>query len=167
VSTPTQQEKRAVEPAIGIKAHAPDDIDKTSILNHAAPMLDELDGQKQSLLSTLVECFDQSLIEKRITLLARLIIEDALWNKDGLSRKERADVAFQAIRVLEGSKSTLWVEDPSNKNIPKSTEALAKAKDEVEARLMRLVKNKQALMNIKAKAVEDALEVVESDKASS
>lgn len=160
----TLQDRRAVEPAAGVKKHAPDDINPNSIMNHAAPLLDEIEDLPQSMLSTILENFDQIHVEKRITLLARLIIEDALWNREGLTRKERADIAFNAIRVLEGSKSTLWVQDPNDKNIPKNKEAMAKEKDKIESRLQRLLKSGGMIDKAKKQAAADAIKFVEIEK---
>ncbi len=163
---PTLEEKRALAPPSPLKANPPDDINKDSILNSAAPTLSEIDHMPQSSLSMIMEFMDIPHVERRITLLARLVIEDALWNSKDLTRKERADFAFNAIRVLEGTKSTLWVEDPSEKNIPKTKEAMLKEKKRTEDRLERLLKNKLGLKSRKLKEVaEVAVEVVENESS--
>ena len=162
MAKPTLQERQAVAPPTGVSKSPPDDIHEDSILNHAAPTIDELDLIKQDQLTQVMESANLPLLEKRITLLARLVIEDALWNKDGLTRKERADIAFNAIRVLEGTKSTLWVEDPNEKNVPKTKEAMMKERKRTEDRLESLLKKKLGIKKVKEVA-EAAVEVVEHE----
>ncbi len=161
---PTLLEKQAVRPPSGMKADPPDDIDESSILNVAAPTLDEIAHLPQGMLSTYMENADVAHLEKRITLLSRLIIEAVLWKQEGLTKKERADIALNAIRTFEGSKSTLWVEDPNEKNIPKNRESMQKEKERIEARLQRLLKRRSGLQTKTAEIAADALKHVELQK---
>ena len=147
---PTLQERRAVAPPSGVSKSPPDDIHPDSILNHAAPTMDEIEHLPQGKLSLFLESANIPHIEKRITLLARLIIENALWHREGLTVKERADLALNAIRTLEGSKSKLWIEDPNEATIPKSSEAMAKEKTRIEERMLELLKEKIAAEEQKA-----------------
>lgn len=160
---PTPQDRHAVSPATGVRVDPPDDIHKDSIFNSAAPMISEIEHLDQSMLSTIMESANVAHLEKRITLLARLIIEHTLWNTEGLSKKERADIALNAIRTFEGTKSTLWVQDPNDKNIPKSDQAMQREKVKIEARLERLLKSRTRLSKVGAKDAADATKIVEME----
>lgn len=159
-SAPTLEERRVVSPPSGVPINPPDISAKNSIFNSAAPTLSEVDHMEQTALSTIMEGVDIPHLERRITLIARLVLEDTLWSKEGLTKKERAEIALNAIRTLEGSKSTLWVEDPTSKNIPKTTEAMQKEKARIEERLERLLHKRSTLKKVVAEA---ALEVIEAE----
>lgn len=157
-------EREAISPPSGVKKNPPEVGDVVTIFNDSAPTMDEIDHLPQSHLSTALETAQIPHIEKRITLLARLVLEHTLWNPDGLTKKERADIALNAIRTLEGSKSTLWVEDPNEKNLPKNKEALANEKKRIEGRLQQLLQQRGAMEGkISKKASEDALALMEME----
>lgn len=148
-----------MRPAAGVPASPPEldpEYIKNSIFNEAAPTLDEVDHLEQKHASILIPSVNPEELERRITLIARMVIEDALWKKGTMSVKEKADLALNAIRTFEGSKSKLWVEDPNERNIPKNREAMEAEKKRIERRVQELYKQK---LSASKQDAEDALEV--------
>jgi len=159
----TVEDKKVLTPPTGVPTSPPDIDNLDSIFNKSAPTLSEIDHLKQNSLSTILEGVNVPHLERRITLLARLVLEDTLWTKDGLTKKERADIALTAIRTLEGSKSTIWLEDPNEKNLPKTAEAMHKEKGIIEARLDALLQSRRGLEKKRKQAAEDATAIIASE----
>ena len=143
-----------------ISTNPPDSVPSDSILVSSVPTLAQLEGKVQGDLSKFLDVVDIIELEKRITLLSRLIIEDSLWNKDGLSKKDRIDAAFKAITVIEGSKTTLWTRDERDKGVPKTQVEYAKEKERMEERVRALLSKKHTMKE----AVDVAVEVVAIEK---
>ncbi|MCP3907332.1 MAG: hypothetical protein GY712_04875 [Oceanicoccus sp.] len=122
---PSKSDIKSVTPA-NIPPSPPTSIDPAgTIFQHTAPIIDDITAGEvdQKDLSRFIDEVDLTEMEKRITLLSRMVLEDALWKKDGLSVKERADLALNAIKVFEGTKTTLWTRDDDMKDKPKDKEA--------------------------------------------
>jgi hypothetical protein len=118
------------------------------------------------VLDPLVETTDERHLERRITLLSRLIIEEALWAVEGWTKKERVDTALRAIQAFEGSKSKLWVADEGSEPLPKTDAEFLKEKEALEKRLLALVKKEKLLPKLAQKAKNDALALVECQNGS-
>jgi hypothetical protein len=101
-------------------------------------------------------------VERRITLLARYIMEATLWDAVGLSKKERFDAAVAAVKTLEGSKSNVWVKDPEkHKDLPATQKHFFKEKEEVSERLRRLLKEKDRIDDPQIKATAEQIVQIE------
>ncbi len=142
-----QEAIRQIKPDIVAK-DPPDVAPKNSILQHAAPTLDDVDALTGGDLENMLDIVDIDTVEKRITLLSRLVIEKMLWNKsitingvqiNALTAKERADLAIKAIQTLEGTKKTLWVKDEDDEYRNKSKEQIEKEIDASKGRLAKIL----------------------------
>lgn len=155
-----RQAIRNIAPPKGVEVKPPD-ITIDTILNHTAPTLDMVAHVTQNDLTKVIEVVDVVELDKRITLLARLIIEDSLWNSVGLTKKERADIAFNAIKTIEGTKTTLWTRDDRDKNLPRTQEQYEKELRDTETRVRALLAKKKGASTELADAALDILELTE------
>lgn len=133
-----------------------------TIMNHSCPTLTNIEKEfKQEDLSVLLEGTDVRTLEQRITILSRLIMEATLWNSVGMSKKERYDAAVNAIRLFEGTKSTLWVHDEGESKMPKTMEVLSKEKKDIESRLRDLLNTNKDVQQRKKELLKEAMSHVE------
>lgn len=125
-----------------------------SVLSTTSPTLDEVEELGDTELR-LVSLYD---VEKRIGLLARIILEAALRSRGQMSLKDKSDIALRAITVLEGSKQTVeWKQDMLKKPSPKSVEALEKEMKERQERLLKLLTRSKEVQVAEAQAALDAI----------
>lgn len=140
-------------------ARPPDDVDKDSILNWAAPTLDEVGVKDQGVLSDLAVNADQKHLGERIALLSLLIVEHSLWNVDGWSKKERVDAAIKALQLIQGSKLFVRSEE-EDKDVPRSREALAAEKERSVKNIEELLQKEKAVTRKVEKAAAENVAVM-------
>lgn len=134
---------------------------KESVLSKTSPTLDEVEALGDTELR-LVSLYD---VEKRIGLLARIILEAAMRSRGQMSLKDKADIALRSITVLEGSKQTVeWKQDMLKKPSPKSVEALEKEMKERQERLLKLLTRSKEVQVAEAQAALDAISKDEEDE---
>jgi len=160
---PTSIESQAVAPPSGVLVEPPVDVGDT-ILNHSCPTLHNIEHLKQEDLSLLLESADIKTLEQRITLLSRVILEASLWNPTGLTKKERADLALNAIRLFEGTKNTLWVQDEGEAKMPKTMEVLKNEKQAIELRVMTLLEKNKDVQKRRKELLDAAVNHIEVTK---
>jgi len=158
---PTQAS--AIVPPKGMEAKPPDDINKDSILNWAAPKYEELTNKEPEILNELVATFDYRLSEQRLSLLAMLVMEHALWSRDGWSKKERFDAASKALQLIKGTKSSIAIDDEREKGVPKDAATLEKEKQRIAARLTTLLAKEAAIGGKEGKEVTAMIDVIEGE----
>lgn len=135
------------------------DAPPTSCLHKTAPYEDEVDALDSYDFAT----FNVLEVDRRIALLARIVLEAALRDKS-MSRKDKADLALRAINTLEGTKSQLWVKDAS-KPIPIDVDTYEREMIAVEAEIKKLAARRDAR---KASVVAlDAIDTAVSNRSSS
>jgi hypothetical protein len=153
----------SIAPPVGLKARPPEGV-PPSVLDQGLPKLDELADKYDNFLAyTEDPNMDKQVLstERRITLLARLIMESTLWDARGMTKKERYDAAVNAIRILEGSKSNIWVTKEKDEKLPRSQAEFFKAKEASERRMVELLKKYPA----HTKELNDnATQVVEAER---
>lgn len=150
--------RKGVKPPAGVPKEPPTGVDTSdSLLAHTAPTLKMVKELTDGDVTQFMDVVNINEVEKRTTLLARLIIEDVLWHAEGLTKKERADIAMKAIATLEGTKN-IWIQDDSDV-VPHTEAQLAAEKDKAEKRLEKILERRQKLNTAakKRKAIKDAL----------
>lgn len=154
-----------LKPPSNIKPDPPKEIQKDTIFDSSAPLLKNLNKNDERSLDRYLYTADIKTIDQRLTLLSRLILEQSLWqspSKDTLSFKERADLALNTIRLLEGTKQNLWIKE-EDENEPRTKDELRKEMEEVEKRLIELVGSDKNLKK-KAELALKANSLVEENK---
>lgn len=159
---------RQIKPS-QVPVDPPDVAPPNSILQHTAPTFDDVEVLTGGDLSQVMAVVEMEEVEKRITLISRLIIEKALWNQNKvMTMKERADLAIKAIATIEGTKNRLWVRD-EDETMPRSEEAI---QAEIDASTERLEKVLSEEKRLKLKAstkekrrIEAAVQVAEAQAA--
>jgi len=149
---PSQDSPFAPPPGV---ATSPPEVVGASPLDWSAPTLTEVSHLPYSEAKPHLPSVNKESLEGRISVLARLIIEETLWQREGLSKRERCEIALQAIRTLEGTKSAVAVKD-DRPEVPKTQEELAHAKDELDKRIATLLAKDKHLR----KATDTALQLV-------
>jgi len=143
-SKPPWDAVRQIKPS-QVPIDPPDVAPPNSILQHTAPTFDDVHALTGGDLSQVMAIVEMEEVEKRITLISRLIIEKALWNKDKvMTMKERADLAIKAIATIEGTKNRLWVKD-EDEAMPRSEEAIQAEIDASTARLQKILSEEKRL----------------------
>ncbi len=172
-----------LKPPEGVRVQPPDDVPADSVLNYTVPTWEivkaaveagsppaQADPKKPDAreeLSQFTKAADVEELNKRIGLLARLVMERVLWQSSGLtSLKEQMDVAAAALRSVEGGKSEVWVREGDE--MPKSVEELEKEREAASERLMKLLTEREKVKNKKLRAklvgaVKDATTVLEGE----
>lgn len=163
----TETNPAGIRPPSGVPV-LPPDIPQTTILERAAPRLIELTFNNPDpwvAIEGAAKSSDDEItnLDRRITLLARYIIEATLWDAVGLSKKERFDAAVGAIKTLEGNKSNVWVKDEKDKNIPVTQKQFFKEKQEVSERLIRLLKEKERIDDPEVRAAAVQIITIEGE----
>ena len=158
----------SIKPLPGVPVMPPD-VPQDTVLKHSAPKLMELTvghPDPWSGLAVMAEDADAEVdnVERRITLLARYIMEATLWESAGLSKKERFDAAVSAVRTLEGTKSNVWTKSAKDENLPASQKKFFEEKKVLEERLVRLVQSRDRLGLDKKEAAEVAQQLVAIEK---
>jgi hypothetical protein len=126
--------------------------------------LDKLEGKFDKLEQLATQDIVDTLsLDRKITLLARLIIEKVLWDSEGLSKKEKFDSAIRAIQVIEGGKTAIWVKDGDDKNLPKSQQQFFDEKTRIEKRIVSLVDKYKLGKVRKIDLVQGAADVIENE----
>jgi len=126
-------------PPDGHSAHPPSPPTGT-ILDEGVPTLDLYEDARALDRAVRRDEIDIAAIEKRTTLLARLVVESALWEVDGWSKKERVDAALRAISTIEGQRTNLWVKGDGERRAPLTHAELEKERDAADERVRRLVR---------------------------
>ncbi len=161
-----KRRKRKVETALippdGVKVQKPDNIEVETALNWSAPSLAQVEMEGRENLDLFVDAVNVKTVEKRITLLARLIIENSLWNNDEMSAKERHSAAIDSIRLFEGKGMELWKSDGDD--IPKSQEVLHDEMERLAGRVQKLVKMHKDNASVQREMRESAVKIVEAEK---
>lgn len=129
-----------VKPPDGMSPIPPDVAPSTSLLASSTPTLAHFPSAKELDDGIKKDKVDVLGLEKRIGLLSRLVIEDALWNASGWSKKERVDAAIKAISTIEGTKERLWVKQ---EGAPQTHIQYYKERKKVEERLRELLQVKK------------------------
>lgn len=93
-------------------------------------------------------------VDRRIALIARIVLERALRSSGEMSRKDKADIALRAISTLEGikSKSEMWVHDEQKKTV--TIEEYEKERQAVEKRIKALLSSRTKRLERTKAAVE-------------
>jgi hypothetical protein len=152
---------RQIKPA-QVPIDPPDIAPPNSILQYTAPTYDDVHKLTDGDLSQVMNVVEMEEVERRITLIARLIIEKALWNKDKvMSMKERADLAIKAIATIEGTKNRLWIRDDAE-TMPRSEEELQAEIDASTKRLKKILNEEKRLGGREKKRIEAAVRVAEA-----
>jgi len=163
MARPTDK-KLAHKPAQGVPVQPPDIAPPDSCLAMSAPKWAEIMHMGQSVMDSLIDTVDPRHLERRITLLARIIIEDALWNLEGMTKKERVDAALRAISTFEGAKSKLWVTEGDEKDLPRTEQDYLDEKNRIEKRIVELAKKQKMLPKLVKAGSNDAFGYVEAQK---
>lgn len=153
----------SIAPPAGQKPTPPQDVGP-SVLDHGKPKLNELEDSYDNFTAMTADPkLDEQVLtaERRITLLARLIMEATLWDSRGMTKKERYDAAVNAIRILEGSKSNIWVAKDKDEKMPRSQAEFFKAKEAAERRMVEMLRKYPELTK---DLNEKAVQVVEAEK---
>ena len=140
---------------------APPDI-PTTLPTVGLTSLSEVKGDFRKLEKlALDDTLDTLKLDRKITLLARLIMEDVLWNSEGLAKKDKFDIAVQAIRVIEGGKQTIWQAASDDKGLPKSQQQFFAEKERIEKRIVALVDKYKGGKVSKLDLVDGAVEALD------
>ena len=146
----------ATDESAGSPVPAPNDVPMgitSRALSVGAPPLDST----QELAVTAD--YDVVPLERRLGLRARLILEEALRDVKGWSKKERVDAALKTITTIEGARGHLWI--TPTQDVVKSEEDVLRVKRRVEERLHRLLGHTPG-GQVKAETVELALSAIDS-----
>lgn len=152
-----QDMQKEVAPPEGVSPAKPDAAPPTSLLASSSPTLAHFPSHVELDKSIKDENIDVLGLEKRIGLLSRLVIEEALWNSVGWTKKERVDAAIKAISTIEGTKERLWVKQ---EGAPQTHIQYYKERKEVEERLRSLLKLKRGRL-VDKKDADVAFEAIE------
>jgi len=137
-----------LKPPSGVPHRTPDNIHPETIFNGMAPVMDELVGLPPAEARKIVDAIeegDKRVLDERIATLSRLVLEGTLWDTVGLSKKERAEIALSAIRVLEGTKGRLEVTNEVTVRVPTTVAELHKEQDRTNKRLIDYLAQDKAL----------------------
>ena len=114
---------------------------------------------EQALDQVATADYDVVPLERRLGLRARLILEEALRETKGWTKKERVDAALKTITTIEGARGHLWI-TPTVGEI-KSEEDVLREKRRVEERLHRLLGHTPG-GQVKADVVSAALDIMDA-----
>ena len=122
------------------------DAPADSCVNRTAPYEDEM----QALNSINLNTFNVIEVDRRIALLARIVLEGALRDPM-ITRKDKADLALRAISTLEGSRARteLWIKEEKGP-IPIDVEAYDVEVERATATIKELAARKAKRLRDKA-----------------
>ena len=149
-STSPLSEARGVTAPSRPVTEAPD-----SVLSRTPTLKDEL----QALDATSYDLVNLEELEMKIGVIARIILEHTL-RTGTLAPADKARIALESIRTLEGTKQVIWREDMLNKPKRKTIEALEKEKEKLTKNLLKVAMRKKEVQIHKA---EVALKALKSD----